>query len=74
VLETVEYLHKEGFTAAGDWGAWLSDGTWELHRHAYWSQPWAMWHMPRDVTDGLLRASLCVVKGDANYRRLLGDG
>eukprot|EP00914_Ancora_sagittata_P020568 GHVO01040546.1.p1 GENE.GHVO01040546.1~~GHVO01040546.1.p1 ORF type:complete len:398 (+),score=68.60 GHVO01040546.1:121-1314(+) len=35
--------------------------------------PLAFWDMPRDVKQVLEMADLCVVKGDANYRRLVGD-
>jgi hypothetical protein len=73
VRETVEFLSKEGVAGASEWGGWLAGGTWELHRHLYWAQPWAFWHMPGDVMADLGQSDLCFIKGDANYRRLLGD-
>jgi uncharacterized protein with ATP-grasp and redox domains len=39
----------------------------------YWCQPLPMWDMPSHIRDRLARSKLVFVKGDANYRRLLGD-
>lgn len=39
----------------------------------FWTSPLAGWEMPAPVREELARAGLTVVKGDANYRRLLGD-
>lgn len=35
--------------------------------------PLAFWEMPESLKEELAKASLVVIKGDANYRRLLGD-
>ncbi len=74
VKETVEYLAANGVLAAQErWGQYLQDGRWELHAHIYWAQPFPFWERPADVTADLSKATLAFVKGDANYRRLLGD-
>jgi hypothetical protein len=39
----------------------------------YWSGPRFLWEMPRHLRDQLAQASILVLKGDANYRRLSGD-
>lgn len=39
----------------------------------FWTSPLAMWEMPDDLRGALGASDLVVVKGDANYRRLLGD-
>lgn len=39
----------------------------------FWCQPTAFWDMPRHVMNKLSTSSLVFVKGDANYRRLLGE-
>jgi len=44
-----------------------------LTHHAFWNSPLAMWEMPQQLVEELTPANLIIVKGDANYRRLLGD-
>ena len=39
----------------------------------FWCQPTAFWDMPAPVQQKLSSSALVFVKGDANYRRLLGD-
>jgi uncharacterized protein with ATP-grasp and redox domains len=39
----------------------------------YWSGPGFLWNMPTHLRDELAKASILVLKGDANYRRLSGD-
>ena len=40
----------------------------------YWAMPYALWDVPETLYDHLRdSSSLIVVKGDANYRRALGD-
>ncbi len=39
----------------------------------YWTSPLAFWDMPISLQQNLAQASLIIIKGDANYRRLLGD-
>jgi uncharacterized protein with ATP-grasp and redox domains len=54
----------EGFMAAGR----LS-----LHDDWFWNSPLPGWEMPERVRRDLAGAELLVSKGDANYRRWLGD-
>jgi hypothetical protein len=44
-----------------------------LRHHPFWTSPLAAWDMPADLQAELSPASLIISKGDANYRRLLGD-
>jgi len=44
-----------------------------LRERAFWTAPLAFWEMPAAVQRELGEAALVFVKGDANYRRLLGD-
>jgi hypothetical protein len=44
-----------------------------LRCHPFWSSPLAAWDMPEDLYAEIGQARLLIVKGDANYRRLLGD-
>ncbi len=44
-----------------------------LRCHPFWVSPLAAWDMPEDLFAEIGQADLLIVKGDANYRRLLGD-
>jgi uncharacterized protein with ATP-grasp and redox domains len=39
----------------------------------FWTSPLSGWEMPTPLWKNLSQSSLIIVKGDANYRRLLGD-
>ncbi len=39
----------------------------------FWTSPLPTWEMPEDLRQTLSGAALIVSKGDANYRRLIGD-
>lgn len=41
--------------------------------HPFWTTPLAFWEMPDELRSELAQSRLVFVKGDANYRRLLGD-
>lgn len=44
-----------------------------LRAHPFWTSPLAAWDMPAELADDLAQSALLLSKGDANYRRLLGD-
>lgn len=79
--EHVEYyanLKEEEFAncrAAGErWLSYLDDGKWVCTENSFWVQPPPMWRMPPDLrVDMEAKCDLAFIKGDANYRRLLGD-
>jgi len=79
--ETVEHytaLSPEKYPnnqAAGvRWQKYLDEGKWVCHEDNFWVQPSPMWEMPAPLrSDMKERCDLAFVKGDANYRRLLGD-
>lgn len=52
------YLHEQQLTLCQD---------------RFWNSPLAAWEMPLDLRQTLAEAALVLSKGDANYRRLLGD-
>lgn len=60
--ETADRLHAA--LAAGQ----LTVGT-----HEYYCAPWSFHRMPADLGAQLGKASLVMLKGDLNYRRLVGD-
>jgi hypothetical protein len=58
---------------AGRLLAAMADGTIGLYTHEFYSAPWSYHRMPPDLAAEFGRASLAVLKGDLNYRRLVGD-
>lgn len=62
--------HRAGET----WQKLLDDGKWRCNEDNFWVQAFPMWDMTEPLrTDMKERCDLAFVKGDANYRRLLGD-
>lgn len=39
----------------------------------FWTSPSPFWEIPESLKNELSKANLLIIKGDANYRRLLGD-
>jgi len=81
VVFTIEFLRKSedgALKKIGDrWNGFVESGKWRLNEELFWVQPWAMWEMSeesRSLYEEIREKSdLVVVKGDANYRRLVGD-
>ncbi len=53
--------------------ACLDDDRLHLQTSFFWTSPLPAWEMPPELRQELARADLLVSKGDANYRRWLGD-
>jgi len=51
----------------------LDDGRLTLAPHAYWNGPASLWALPAELARELARARLVILKGDAHYRRAVGD-
>ena len=51
----------------------LDEGRLVLSAHPFWNSCLTFYDMPSDLRTALERADLVLLKGDANYRRLLGD-
>lgn len=43
------------------------------HDDYFWTSPLMFWEMPEALKKQLAQSSLIIIKGDANYRRCLGD-
>ena len=79
--ETVEHysaLPSEKYPNAQEagvrWQQYLKEGKWVCNEDNFWVQPSPMWEMPEPLRSDMKdRCDLAFVKGDANYRRLLGD-
>ncbi|MBW4605576.1 MAG: protein-glutamate O-methyltransferase family protein [Calothrix sp. FI2-JRJ7] len=52
---------------------YLGLGKLVLSSDYFWTSPLAFWEMPDVVRNDLAASNLTIIKGDANYRRLLGD-
>jgi hypothetical protein len=45
----------------------------QIHADYFWTSPLSGWQMPDEIDYDLSQSHLIISKGDANYRRLLGD-
>ncbi len=52
---------------------WLRSSRLRLVTHPYWTSPLAFRDLPLDLWRELQASDLLILKGDANYRRLVGD-
>eukprot|EP00550_Attheya_septentrionalis_P013413 CAMPEP_0198306982 /NCGR_PEP_ID=MMETSP1449-20131203/58688_1 /TAXON_ID=420275 /ORGANISM="Attheya septentrionalis, Strain CCMP2084" /LENGTH=507 /DNA_ID=CAMNT_0044009543 /DNA_START=22 /DNA_END=1545 /DNA_ORIENTATION=+ len=72
VVDPVAFPHSS--QAGKRWQEYLEDGRWKCHEDNFWVQPLPMWDMYDELRQDMAhRCDLAFVKGDANYRRLLGD-
>jgi fructose-1,6-bisphosphatase I len=55
------------------WRGHVESGAWVIAPRFEWAQPQPFWELPRLARGALAEEHLVVIKGDANYRRLLGD-
>jgi hypothetical protein len=71
-LDQEKYFNSK--RAGNRWQTYLDEGKWVCNENSFWVQPPPMWEMPQDLRNDLKeRCDLAFIKGDANYRRLLGD-
>ena len=77
VQDTADFLAAEENEATAAFGhrliAHLIAGRLQLRDHPFWTSPFPFWQLPDDLRQDLSQAQLIISKGDANYRRLLGD-
>lgn len=78
VLNTIEFLrhrsNSNGMSRLGErWASYIESEQWKLLDDLFWAQPTPFWKTPDRLKQDLEHSSLVVIKGDANYRRLLGD-
>ena len=53
--------------------SYIADGRLRLIDHQFWTAPLFFWKMPDLLRQDLAQSELVFIKGDANYRRLIGD-
>jgi hypothetical protein len=51
----------------------MTEGVISLYTHEFYCAPWSFHRSPADLAVEFERASLTILKGDLNYRRLVGD-
>jgi uncharacterized protein with ATP-grasp and redox domains len=73
LLDRLAADEDSGARIAGDLEAARSDGALRVRPHRFWTSPLAGWEMPADLREDLGTSALVISKGDANYRRWLGD-
>jgi uncharacterized protein with ATP-grasp and redox domains len=77
VLHTTEFLatssHEDVTSFAKRLQENIASERLVLCEDYFWTSPLAFWEIPDSLKSELSSANLLVIKGDANYRRLLGD-
>lgn len=77
VRETIGFLASSDHLPVRRLGqrleAALQEGRLRLVDNFFWTSPLSGWEMPNLLRSDLRQAGLLITKGDANYRRLLGD-
>lgn len=76
-LVTIHHLADDGDGTVQSLGrqllSALGSGELLLKAPLFWTSPLAGWQMPTELQEDLTTSQLLIFKGDANYRRLLGD-
>lgn len=77
VQETIKFLaatHEQPVKSfANRLQTHINLGNLILSEDFFWTSPLPFWEIPNSLKNELAQTNLIVVKGDANYRRLLGD-
>ncbi|WP_375513081.1 damage-control phosphatase ARMT1 family protein [uncultured Nostoc sp.] len=77
VHDTITFLaatsHQQVTSFAQRLEEHIASGRLVLSEDYFWTSPLAFWEIPNYLKNELSNTSLIIVKGDANYRRLLGD-
>lgn len=51
----------------------IADGRLDVYTHSFYCAPWSYHRLPADLADRFAHATVTIMKGDLNYRRLVGD-
>jgi hypothetical protein len=77
IHQTIEYFSSLPDIHAQAWAhrltGHIAHGRLQLTRDFFWNSPVAFWEMPERIRQEMSTPSLVISKGDANYRRLVGD-
>jgi hypothetical protein len=66
-------LPRDGAAMVARLAAAHASGQMRLSSHLFWNGPESLWDLPEELAQGFASARLVVLKGDANYRRAVGD-
>jgi hypothetical protein len=73
LVERMRDAGGEPHRLAGALAGHFEEGRLTLAPDPFWSSPRFLWRAPAHLRDALASASVVLVKGDANYRRIVGD-
>ena len=77
VIDTVNFLGEDDQHSVREFASrvevHLSNERLLLKQDTFWTSPLESWKMPSELRKGLGQAALAISKGDAHYRRWLGD-
>ncbi|HDD55238.1 MAG TPA: protein-glutamate O-methyltransferase family protein [Chloroflexi bacterium] len=77
VVGAIDFLRDQSDPATLSFGKRLEmyvlSGRLITTSHLFWNSPLPMWKLPDDLEEEWKGSSLVISKGDANYRRLLGN-
>lgn len=77
ILQTVAFLARHSSAWVSQMGQRLAlvlgNGRLQIQTNLFWTSPHPLWLLPADLRQTLEPAQLVISKGDANYRRALGD-
>lgn len=75
--ETIDFLARDDQPdtqeLATRWQAYRERGSFVARSDFFWTSPLSMWEMPLSLREDLGGSGLVISKGDANFRRLVGD-
>jgi hypothetical protein len=76
-LQTIDALYQDSqpqtHSLADRLRSAMEDDALEVRAESFWNSPLALWEMPAEIRRGFSKSRLVIAKGDANYRRILGD-
>lgn len=65
--------HKDYHSFGLIFKEYLEKGIWKIIDHSFLTSPLPFWSYPVDIEIELKKSDLMIMKGDANYRRCIGD-
>jgi hypothetical protein len=72
-LHALAATRDDGSAVAGRLREAARSGALDVRTHWFWTAPFSFHHMPPDLVAEVRSAAFVLLKGDLNYRRLLGD-